>query len=72
MEIQEKIEDATSKQEVEKIKEEIIDKIQSLNRDLEKAFEEEELDRVIGDLQTLKFHLNILENIENKLYIIRH
>ncbi len=72
MDIQEKIEDAGSIEEVEKMKEEIIDKIQSLNRDLEKAFEEEELTKVKEDLLTLKFHLNILENIENKIYFKRH
>ena len=72
MDIQEKIEDAGSIEEVEKMKEEIIHKIQSLNRDLEKAFEEEELTRVKEDLLTLKFHLNILENIENKIYFKRH
>jgi len=72
MDIQEKIEDAGSIEEVEKMKAEIIDKIQNLNRDLEKAFEDEELSRVKEDLLTLKFHLNILENIENKLYFKRH
>ena len=72
MDIQEKIEDAGSIEEVEKMKEEIIHKIQSLNRDLEKAFEEEELTKVKEDLLTLKFHLNILENIENKIYFKRH
>jgi hypothetical protein len=72
MNIQEAIEDADSNDQIEVIKVDVVEKIQKMNIDLEKAFENQELHKVKEMLQTLKFHLTILQNINEKAYNLRH
>ncbi len=71
-EIQERIDDSNSRDEVETIKEQILLKILKLNKDLETTFANENLDKVKDYLKSLKFHLSILQNIENKIFTIKN
>jgi len=72
MNIQEAIEDADSTDQIEVIKLDVVEKIKKMNVELEKAFEIEEFQKVKEILQTLKFHLTILQNVNEKVYNPRH
>lgn len=67
MEIQESIEDSDSSEELNKIKNETLEKLVGLRLDLKNSFEEDNLDKVLKDLKLVKFNLTILENVEKKL-----
>jgi len=67
MEIQERIEEAESKEEIMEIKKELDEEIKNLTQNIDKYFENEKLEKVLENLKTLKFNLSLLENINNKI-----
>lgn len=67
MEVQEKIEECESKEQMIEIKNDLIERITNDKQDLELAFEKEDLDKALGILKHIKFHLTILEQLNEKL-----
>jgi len=67
MDVQERIDDAESKEELIEIKAEIDQEIKSLTFQLDKNFENEQLEKALEILTTIKFNLSLLETINNKI-----
>jgi len=67
MDIQERIDDAESKEELMEIKVEIDQEIKNLTNELDNNFENEQLEKALGILSSIKFNLSLLENINNKI-----
>jgi molecular chaperone HscB len=67
MMIQEQIEECESKEDLEKIKLEVSEKINKAKQELEFCFSKEELDNVNKILKSIKFHLTILEQVNSKI-----
>jgi len=67
MDLQERIDEAETKEEILEIKDEIEDEITSLTKELEQNFESEKLDKVLEVLKSIKFNLSLLDNINNKI-----
>jgi molecular chaperone HscB len=68
MEYQERIEESESLNELNLIKSEIINKIESSKIQIERNFRQNDLTNVLENLKLVKFNLSILENIDRKLY----
>jgi len=67
MDIQERIEECSNKEELYQIKREIELKIKLSKDQIEKYFSNEEISKVLEILKSIKFHLTILEQINNKI-----
>lgn len=67
MDIQERIDDAETKEELLEIKAEIDNEIKSLTGELDKNFENEQLEKALEVLKSIKFNLSLLENVNNKI-----
>lgn len=67
MELQEKIEEAESKEEILEIKADIDDAIKALTDELEKNFANETLEKALEILNSIKFNLSLLDNINKKI-----
>ena len=67
MDIQERIEECSNKEELCQIKREIELKIKLSKDQIEKYFSNEEISKVLEILKSIKFHLTILEQINNKI-----
>jgi molecular chaperone HscB len=68
LDIQEKIEDCDSFEELSVMRNKVMAEISKLKMELEKNFVNDTLDLVFENLKLIKFNLNILDNLNHKLY----
>jgi molecular chaperone HscB len=68
MDIQERIEECDSPEELGEMRAQVIGEINKLKADLEVNFVNNTPDLALGNLKIIKFNLNILENLNSKLY----
>jgi len=67
MDLQERIDDCENKEEINEIKNEINETIKTLTEKLEDMFNKNEYKECFHILNTIKFNLSLMENVNNKI-----